>query len=132
MFVIKTVIVLMAITTYIPRAGGINGGGVVTRSGVPPHEGMAACGWGYPFGTVFEIADKDMTQFDLPQVVVCTDRGGLVGNWNLDITLMGFSVEYDWVRARAWGKRTQRVRVFSSMDEYHRAQLMVNDIHGPR
>jgi hypothetical protein len=107
---------VMVITVYVPRAGGINGGGR-TASGVPPRTGYAACGWRYPFGTVFEIQD-DMEQWSLPRVVVCMDRGGWVGNYNLDIALVSEDVRKDLLTARTWGRQRRQVVMYPCMNAY--------------
>lgn len=51
--------------------------GDTTASGQPLQEGLAACGFSWPFGTIF--------RFDTGQEVVCADRGGMVGDYNLDV-----------------------------------------------
>jgi hypothetical protein len=107
---------VMVITVYVPRAGGINGG-ARTASGVPPRTGLAACGWRYRFGTVFEIQD-DMGKWNLPRMVVCMDRGGWVGNHNLDIALVGEDVRKDLHTARTWGRQRRMVVVYPCMNAY--------------
>jgi hypothetical protein len=117
---VKVALVTLVITVYVPMAGGINGG-VKTRSGQTAQTGMAACGRRYPFGTVFEILDEELATFGLPQVVVCMDRGGKVSSQHLDIALASGDVKGDLLKARAWGRRVRKVRVYASMDEYHEA-----------
>lgn len=112
----------MVITVYVPLAGGINGGGVITRSGAIPATGMAACGWKYPFGTVFEIVNEDMSQYGLPQVVVCMDRGAWVGPNKVDMALVSPDVKGDLQRAKTWGKRTREVRIYPNIGAYRKAK----------
>jgi hypothetical protein len=119
MVAVKAALVTLMITVYVPMAGGINGGGV-TSSGKEPIVGYAACGWRYPFGTVFEVVGEDMSLYGLPQVLVCMDRGGMVSNGHLDIALVSPDVRGDLSRAKQWGKRARQVRVFASMDAYRR------------
>lgn len=132
MVAIKTALVTLVITVYVPLAGGINGGGV-TSSGEDPQMGMAACGPHYAFGAVFEVIGEDMSRYGLPQVVVCMDRGGMVGNGHLDLALVSANVRGDLDKARLWGRRARRVRVYPSMEAYRRAkQLEYTDEAGGR
>lgn len=115
-----TLMLTMTITVYVPRAGGINGGGL-TAMGVAPHYGFAACGPRYPFGTIFEILES-MAPWALPQVVVCADRGRAIGNHNLDLALVGGNVRRDLATARQWGKQRKLVTVYRCWNEYLRAR----------
>jgi len=104
-------------------AGGINGSGVVTRSGAKPKTGLAGCSYQYPFGTVFEILDEDMASHELPQVVVCADRGLVSFANHLDIALVSPDVRGDLRRAFAWGRRVRRARIYPTMDAYQKAKF---------
>ncbi len=106
----------MHVTLYAPEAGGINGD-LVMADGSEAHIGFAACGPHYPFGTVFEIM-VDMREYGLPQVVECRDRGGYVGNGNLDLVIRTGDTEQDIATARMWGKRAVPVRVWKSWGDY--------------
>ena len=106
----------MHVTIYAPEAGGINGD-LVMADGNEAHIGFAACGPRYPFGTVFEIM-VDMSEFGVPQVVECRDRGGYVGNGNLDLVIRTGNPQKDKAFARAWGKRAVPVRVWKSWGDY--------------
>ena len=85
--------------------------------GTTPAMGYAACGFRYPFGTIFEI-EQDVSEFGLPQVVECRDRGGYIGPRNLDLVLKTGNVREDLRLARAWGKRRITVRVWKSRDVF--------------
>jgi hypothetical protein len=111
----------MSVTAYAPDAGGINGNGRAMADGTPPRMGHAACGYRYPFGTVFEF-QTDVSEYGLPQVVECRDRGGYIGHKNLDIVIKTGDVRQDLRIARVWGKRKLTVRVWPSMAAYE-AQL---------
>lgn len=115
---IGTLFVTMVITVYVPMAGGINGSGMITRSGEIPQTGIAGCGYQFPFGTVFEVVDGDMSQYGLPQAVVCEDRGGFSSYNHLDVALVSSDVAGDLNRAFAWGRRIRRVKVYASMNDY--------------
>ena len=117
MVAVKTAVVMLVITVYVPMAGGINGGRV-TSSGHVPATGFAACGPRYPFGTVFEILDEDMSVYGLPQVVICTDRGGQVSNVHLDLALVSGNTGADLRRAKFWGRRVRKARVYASLADY--------------
>jgi hypothetical protein len=118
---IVSAVVAMVITVYVPIAGGVNGG-AITRSGATPVTGMAACGWKYPFGTVFEVINEDMSKWGLPQVVVCMDRGGFIGPNKLDLVLVSTDVKGDLNRAKQWGKRTRDVRIYPNLAAYEQAK----------
>lgn len=106
----------MHVTLYAPEAGGINGD-LVMADGNEAHIGFAACGPRYPFGTVFEIM-ADMREFGVPQVVECRDRGGYVGNGNLDLVIRSGDTKQDRAFARAWGRRAVPVRVWKNWGDY--------------
>jgi hypothetical protein len=106
----------MHVTFYAPAAGGINGD-LYMADGNEAHIGYAACGSRYPFGTVFEIM-VDMSEFGVPQVVECRDRGGYVGNNNLDLVIRTGDVRQDLALARAWGRRSVPVRVWNNWGDY--------------
>ncbi len=115
--VIAAFLITLSVTAYVPDAGGINGKGVATADGTVPATGHAACGYRYPFGTVFAFVD-DVRPYGLPQVVECRDRGGLIGNHNLDVVIKTGDVKRDLALAREWGKRRIRVRVFANWTKY--------------
>lgn len=106
----------MHVSFYAPEIGGINGD-LFMADGNEAHAGFAACGPRYPFGTVFEIM-VDMSEFGVPQVVECRDRGGYVGNNNLDLVIRTGDPQQDRALARAWGKRAVPVRVWNSWGDY--------------
>jgi hypothetical protein len=106
----------MHVTFYAPAAGGINGD-LFMADGNEAHIGFAACGSRYPFGTVFEIM-VDMSEYGMPQVVECRDRGGYVGSHNLDLVIRTGNVKQDLALARAWGRRAVPVRVWNSWGDY--------------
>jgi hypothetical protein len=108
--------VMMSVTFYIPAAGGINGD-LHMADGTEANIGFAACGPRYPFGAVFEIT-VDMTPYGVPQAVECRDRGGRVGNHNLDLVIRTGDLKKDWEIARAWGKRRVLVRVYKNWAEF--------------
>jgi 3D (Asp-Asp-Asp) domain-containing protein len=112
------VVITMSVTAYVPDAGGINGNGRVMADGTAPVMGYAACGHKYPFGTVFQI-EQDVSEFGLPQVVECRDRGGYIGPSNLDIVIKTGNVKEDLRLAREWGKRKIKVRVWASREAYN-------------
>lgn len=106
----------MHVTFYAPEAGGINGD-LVMADGNEAHAGFAACGPRYPFGTVFEIM-VNVSEYGVPQVVECRDRGGYVGNGNLDLVIRSGDRQTDTAFARAWGRRAVPVRVWKSWGDY--------------
>jgi hypothetical protein len=114
---IAAFLITMSVTAYVPDAGGINGRGVATADGSVPATGHAACGYRYKFGTVFVFMD-DMQPYGLPQVVECRDRGGYIGNHNLDVVIKTGDVKRDLALAREWGKRRIQVRVFADWAKY--------------
>lgn len=120
MNIIAAMLVTMSVTAYVPAAGGINGTGRMA-DGTLPTRGHAACGYKYPFGTVFEFTE-DVSKFGLPQVVECRDRGGMVGNRSLDIVIQTGDVRNDLALAREWGKRRIQMRIYQNRDIYN-AQL---------
>jgi hypothetical protein len=118
---IAAVLITMSVTAYVPEAGGINGNGRVMADGTAPQMGYAACGYRYQFGTVFEF-QSDVSEFGLPQVVECRDRGGYIGPRNLDVVIKTGDVKRDLALAREWGKRKIKVRVWPSMAAYNSHQ----------
>lgn len=127
----------MSVTAYAPDAGGINGNGLVTADGSVPATGHAACGHRYRFGTVFAFID-DVRPYGLPQVVECRDRGGYIGNHNLDVVIKTGNVKRDLALAREWGKRRIKVRVFANWSKYlehlqteHARQQVEAAVSGP-
>jgi hypothetical protein len=66
---------------------------------------------------VFEI-QADMSEFGIPQVVECRDRGGFVGNGNLDLVIRTGDVRKDLALARTWGRRSVPVRMWNSWGDY--------------
>jgi hypothetical protein len=116
MNVVAALVLTMTVTFYLPEAGGINGD-LHMADGSEARIGFAACGPRYPFGTVFEIM-VDMSEFNVPQMVECRDRGGAVGHHNLDLVMRTGDVETDWQIARVWGKRRIPVRVWQHWEHY--------------
>jgi hypothetical protein len=114
-------LITMSVTAYVPDAGGINGNGRVMADGNVPQMGYTACGYRYRFGTVFEF-QSDVSEFGLPQVVECRDRGGYISNRNLDVVIKTGDVRRDLALAREWGKRKIKVRIWESMEAYHTHQ----------
>lgn len=125
MHIAAAVTIMMSVTFYIPSAGGINGD-LYMADGAEANIGFASCGPRYPFGTVFEIM-VDMSPYGVPQVVECRDRGGAVGNFNLDLVIRTGDVKKDWEIARAWGKRRVPVRVHKNWVAYADAQQAEHD-----
>lgn len=114
MSLIAAMVFTMSVSVYAPDAGGINGGGL-TADGSEPNFGYAACGSFFRFGTVFEIvADVDMDSHQLPQIVECRDRGGMIGKRNLDLVIRTGDVQRDLEIARNFGRRKLSVRVWPS------------------
>lgn len=111
----------MTVTVYAPDAGGINGRGIMADGG-KPEIGFAACGFQYPFGTVFEFTE-DMSPHGLPQAVECRDRGRYIGKRNLDVVIRTGDVELDLRIANEFGRRKIDVRIWESWDAYHAAQF---------
>ena len=107
----------MTVTIYAPDAGGINGNGTMA-DGSRAHIGAAACGYQYDFGTVFELTE-DMSEYGLPQLVECRDRGSFVGPRSLDLVLIGGPVQNDVSLARKFGRRKIGIRVWQDWDAYH-------------
>ena len=104
---------MMRVSVYVPMKGAppINGNGR-TASGLMPRTGAAACGPSWPFGTVF-VLPEDVEVLGLPEVVVCMDRGGAVGDNHLDIAYVPAARGVRWglMIAREWGVRTVEVLV---------------------
>jgi hypothetical protein len=125
MHIVATLAVTLSVTFYIPAAGGINGD-LHMADGTEANIGFAACGPRYPFGTVFEIM-VDMDPYGVPQAVECRDRGGAVGNTNLDLVIRTGELKKDWAIARAWGKRRVPVRIHKNWGEYVSAQQAEHD-----
>jgi hypothetical protein len=65
------------VTGFAPSAGGINcwSDCAVMHNGLPPGPRYAACGDGYPLGTLLVVGSR---------VVECADRGAL-GLWGVDL-----------------------------------------------
>lgn len=120
MDVIAALVITMSVSVYAPDAGGLNGGHR-TSDGTEIRTGIAACSRRYPFGTVFEIM-VDVSTFGLPQVVECRDRGGFVGDSNLDVLIRTGDSWADLRIARAWGRRRVPVRVWRNWGEYYASQ----------
>jgi hypothetical protein len=118
---IAALVVTMTVTVYAPDAGGINGRGIMADGG-KPEIGFAACGFQYPFGTVFEFT-SDMSRYDLPQAVECRDRGRYIGKRNLDVVIRTGDVELDLQIATAFGRRKLEVRIWENWDAYHESLL---------
>lgn len=116
MLVAVALMLTMHVTLYAPEAGGINGD-LIMADGSEAHVGFAACGPRYPFGTVFEIM-VDMSEYGVPQLVECRDRGGYVGNGNLDLVIRTGDLQKDKAFARTWGRRTVTVRAWKSWGDY--------------
>ncbi len=121
MDIAASLLITMAVTFYIPAAGGINGD-LHMADGTEANIGYAACGPRYPFGTVFEIT-LDMNHYGAPQVFECRDRGGAVGNFNLDLVMRTGDLKQDWAYAKAWGKR----RVYKNWGDYVSVQQAKHD-----
>ena len=115
----------MSVTFYLPDAGGTNGD-LYLADGTHAHIGYAACGPRYPFGTVFEVM-ADMSPYGLPQAFECHDRGGAVGNLNLDLEMRTGDLKQDWAYARAWGKQRVPVHVYASLGDYISAKQSAYD-----
>lgn len=96
---------VMSVSVYVPMAGPdndwIDGSACY---GKPWQDcfvqtGDAACGSGWPRGTVFILQD-DMAAHGLPSRVVCRDRGNLIFNGNLDLALVSADSGTDLETAR--------------------------------
>ena len=103
-------VVLLTVTCYTPRAGGINGSMNGGAAGIRPYHGMAACGPSYPFGTKFTLTGASAQRakdIGLPGTVVCNDRGGMIGNRNLDIAIVseGGTARRDYELCKQFGGR---------------------------
>lgn len=120
MHIAAAMTIMMSVTFYIPAAGGINGD-LYMADGAEANIGFASCGPRYPFGTVFEIM-VDMAPYGVPQAVECRDRGGAVGNFNLDLVIRTGDLKKDWEIARAWGKRRVPVCIHKNWAAYADAQ----------
>jgi hypothetical protein len=125
MHIAAAMTIMMSVTFYIPAAGGINGD-LHMADGTEANVGFASCGPRYPFGTVFEIM-VDMSPYGVPQAVECRDRGGAVGNFNLDLVVRTGDLKKDWAIARAWGKRRVPVRIHKNWAAYADAQQAEHD-----
>lgn len=125
MHIVAVLAVTMSVTFYIPAAGGINGD-LHMADGTEANIGFASCGPRYPFGTVFEIM-VDMAPYGAPNVVECRDRGGSVGNFNLDLVIRTGDLKKDWAIARAWGKRRVPVRIHANWVAYADVQQAEHD-----
>ncbi len=125
MDIAASLLITMAVTFYMPAAGGINGD-LHMADGTEANIGFAACGPRYPFGTVFEIT-VDMQPYGAPQVFECRDRGGAVGNFNLDLVMRTGDLKQDWGHAKAWGKRRVPVRVYKNWGDYVSVQQAEHD-----
>ncbi len=118
---IAAMVFTMSVSVYAPDAGGINGGGIMA-DGHEPLFGYAACGPGFPFGTIFEIVtDIDMESHQLPQIVECRDRGSMIGRHNLDLVIRTGDVKKDLEIAYTFGRRNLQVRVWPSWNTWHTA-----------
>ncbi len=117
MNLITTMVLTMSISVYAPDAGGINGSGIMA-DGNEPRFGYAACGAGYPFGTIFEILSEVKFQ-ELPQMVECRDRGSAIGRNNLDLVIRTGDVHKDLEIARSFGRRRLQVRIWPSWNTWH-------------
>ena len=135
---IAAMVFTMSVSVYAPDAGGINGGGIMA-DGHEPLFGYAACGPGFPFGTIFEIAaDIDMESHQLPQIVECRDRGSMIGRRNLDLVIRTGDVKKDLDIAFTFGRRNLQVRVWPNWNTWHTAHennghtLAVREAHSGR
>lgn len=68
-------------------------------SGMPVHDGAAACGFGYPIGTVLVLEDRT--------VVRCLDRGGAITDRHVDRWMAdcGDAILFGRREMRAWALR---------------------------
>ena len=121
---LTSLLLTFTLTVYAPDAHGINGTGI-TADGAIPEAGMAACGFRYKFGTVFELMEKHdvLEELGLPKLVECHDRGSMIGNAHLDLVIKTGDVANDLRIARTWGKRRVNVRVWQSMSAYSAAGM---------
>lgn len=119
---LTSLLLTFTLTVYAPDAGGINGTGI-TADGAIPEVGMAACGFRYKFGTVFELIEKHdlLEELGLPKLVECHDRGSMIGNAHLDLVIKTGDVVNDLRIARTWGKRRVNARVWPNMAAYRAA-----------
>lgn len=97
----------MSVSVYAPGMGGIQGG-MMSASGKRIEDSHAACGFSFPFGTVFEVtgsAAEELRKRGISTRVSCVDRGGAVRDWNLDIALVSgddrLKRAYDFGRRKA-------------------------------
>lgn len=91
-------VVTLIVSAYCLCAG-INGSGI-TATGKPLAQGMAACGRGYAFGTVFEIVGP-LTP-GMSRITECQDRGGAITDQHLDVAIVSADPRDDR-RARSRG-----------------------------
>ncbi len=119
---LTSLLLTFTLTVYAPDARGINGTGI-TADGAIPEAGMAACGFRYKFGTVFELMEKHdvLEELGLPKLVECHDRGSMIGNAHLDLVIKTGDVANDLRIARTWGKRRVNVRVWPDLAAYRAA-----------
>ncbi len=98
--VVVTATLVMTVTGYTACDPGMRCDGV-TASGMLAREGICACGHAFDFGTAFFLPA-------LHKVFYCQDRGGKIGNLNLDIFFtdkqeaLQFGVQRHLVEARWW------------------------------
>jgi 3D (Asp-Asp-Asp) domain-containing protein len=95
--VIATVVITMTLTAYTDADVGMRGDGVMT-SQLKTFDGACACGPAWPFGAVFWVPD-------LKRGCICQDRGGGIGNYDLDIWMS------ERPAALRFGKREAKVVV---------------------
>jgi soluble P-type ATPase len=97
----------MSVSVYAPGANEYQGG-LMSASGKTIQDGHAACGFSFPFGTVFEVTGSvadELKKRGISTRVACADRGGAVKDWNLDIALVSGDARlkraYDFGRRKA-------------------------------
>jgi len=86
-------VIVLVLTSYTDCDYGMRCDGITT-SGEQTYDGVAACGPEYEFGTVFVVPVLGLE-------VTCLDRGGSIGNGNLDIWMQerGDALEFGVQRA---------------------------------
>lgn len=89
-------VITMTLTAYTDCDPGMRCDGIMA-SGLQTFDGVAACGPAFAFGTVFVVPG-------LNRRFVCLDRGGAIGDGNLDIWMAdrGVALEFGRRKSVAW------------------------------
>jgi hypothetical protein len=99
------VTLVLSCSMYAPMSGDGISGGKTTASGKPVANGMAACPYQFPYGTVATI-DVDLSDWGLPQDLDCQDHmHPRYARGHFDIALVEGPAKERIARAKKFGRR---------------------------